>query len=211
MLVVLLPAAAAAQPSASSATPPPATPTARHETGPLLELRYTTGDSAQITNFSFPLPPEKLPDPHTALFAGYQLSRVSFGVGFELGRAKEVSEFTGGGSSGNEVTSYMLLPGLRAAVGHSSDGRAEVLALVDIGWGETHFSSMDAFVNPVTMDRFRFQIGPGLRCWLAGSFAVGAAVLVRHDRVTVRDDSQGFTDTSSRTDLAMSLSVTGVF
>jgi hypothetical protein len=204
LLVVLVPAVAAAQPSSSTASPPS---TSAHDTGPLLELRYTTGSSAQLINFQFSDSP---PDPRSALFAGYQLARLSFGVAFELGRQVQETD-SGGSTSGQAVTTYLLLPGLRAAIGRSSDGRAEVIGLADIGWGETKFTSQDGFSEPVILDRFRFQVGPGLRYWLGPSVAAGAAVLVRHDRIHNGNDQQGFTEDATRTDLAISLSATGVF
>jgi hypothetical protein len=200
LVVVLVPAAAAAQPSAAPAPPPSSSP----ETGATLELRYTPGSSAQLQILS---DPDAQPDPRTELFAGYQLARLSFGVGLELGRASASNN----SGNGQLATTYLVLPGVRAVLGRSHDGRADLIGIADVGWGETSFSSNDGFTPTVIENRFRFQTGPGLRYWPSPSLAFGVAALVRHDRIHHDDPNSDFTEDAARTDLAISLSVTGVF
>jgi hypothetical protein len=210
LLVVLVPAAAAAQPAAAPATPIPAASSAP-DTGLMLEIRYIPGSSAHIVNFNFGSG-DPSPETNSGLFAGYQLARISFGVGLELARSSSHADVQGGGESGESAITYLILPGARVTLGRSHDGRAEVIGLVDIGWGESTFSTEDQFnTQDVTYDRFRFQIGPGLRYWPAQSVGFGVAALIRHDRVYWNEEFSAIDHTATRTDLTMSLSATGVF
>jgi hypothetical protein len=230
LLLVLVPAVAVAQPGGAPADawndepiatppPPPPPPNAapppapgwQHETGLLLELRFDTSRSSLGYDPWSGQPAAA--EPRGALFAGYQLRRWSFGVGLELARTMRSSDDDNTTDDRHEST-FAILPGARVSIGRSSDGRAELLGIFDLGFGETRFSQ-DDFSDDVVYERFRIQLGPGVRYWLASSFALGATGLIRHDRTRhVTEDPFSGNDLvaeTATTDLTTSLNVTGVF
>jgi hypothetical protein len=104
-----------------------------------------------------------------------------------------------------------VLPGLRVTLGQSTDRRAELVGRVDLGFGKTRFTWDDGFSTQERwFGRFRFEVGPEVRYWLADAFAVGAAGAVRYESTTYEDDF-GRADKRGRTDIVTSLNVAGVF
>ncbi|HUQ02003.1 MAG TPA: hypothetical protein VM261_05870 [Kofleriaceae bacterium] len=238
LAVVLAPAVAAAQPGGAPADAwsdePPGTPTAapapvtapitapviapvdespewQHETGLLLEVRFEGARSNRLYNpWSGTT---EAPEPRGALFAGYQLRRWSFGVGLELARTT-VSTDDDSTSDDAVQSTFGILPGARVSIGRSRDGRAELLGVFDLGLGESRFVQNNGGEDLV-YERFRLQLGPGVRYWLASAFALGATAVIRHDRWrnVVEDAFSGneIVSESANTDLVTSLNVTGVF
>lgn len=217
LAAVIVPSVALAQPSHTAATPPPgaATPppaAPAHETGLLLEIRYEPGDG-QLVRDPFGNA-QYVPAAEAAIFAGYQHRRWSVGVGFQLGRNFESND---GNTTMDDVTdtTFMLVPGARVALERSSDGRAELIGVLDLGFGESRRGFDAGVADDEVVERFQLQLGPGLRYWLGPSFAFGASALVRHARFRVeREDSftgQVWTSEVASTRLASSLHVSGVF
>jgi hypothetical protein len=229
-LLLLAPAIAAAQPGGAPAdawsdepipAPPPeaSAPTASdapawtHDVGLLLEVSLDRARAVAAYDASTGGVRES-PAPAGTLFAGYQGRRWSFGVGLELARTVDRFEdaFT---TAEMTATTFGILPGLRVALGHASDGRAELLGIVDVGLGETRFSQSGSGVEDLVYQRFRLQFGPGLRYWVARSVAIGVSGLIRHDRMRneVDDSFNGNTRVgeTTHTDLVTSLNLAGVF
>lgn len=202
-VLLVAPSLAAAQPGGATSTPAPATPASLpHDNGLLLEIRIDTSRSMS--------PVADAPGPRGALFLGYHLRRWSVGLGFELARTSRSTDDTTTVDDQTDTT-HLISPGVRVALGRSADGRAEVFAQLDLGFGETLIEYNDQQSADALYERFRLQIGPGLRYWISESFALGAAALLRHDRVRHERNFSTTVEETSSTDLATSLTVTGVF
>jgi hypothetical protein len=212
----LVPAVATAQPgdTAGGAPPPdaPATSSA-YDRGWLLEVRYQQADRIEIRDSFGGIIPA--PEPQGALFAGYQHRRWSFVLGLELARRNwDPDENTG--AVGLSETTFFLVPGVRVALGRSTDGRAEAIAIFDLALGESSFvSDNDVESDDISIDRLKLQVGPGVRYWFGSSFALGASALIRHSRAqrVIEDQFSGVDSVSdsSTTDLATSISILGLF
>lgn len=213
-VLVFVPALASAQPGDTvGAAPPPEVPVAADERGWLLEVRYQEADPMEIVDaFGGTI---RMPEPRGAIFAGYQHRRWSFVVGLELARQTWEPDETSG-SSPIAHTTYFLVPGLRVALGRSGDGRAEVIAIFDLGLGESSRATDNGIDDDeLTIDRLKLQVGPGVRYWFGSSFALGASALIRHSRARhVLEDPFSGNDTvsdSTTTGLVTSFSATGLF
>jgi hypothetical protein len=115
-------------------------------------------------------------------FAGYKIGRIIAGLGFDIER---VASGTSGGmqpSTSRADTAIAFVPGVRVALVRSSDGRVELFAEADFGFGHA-FHDDSTVMNPPDTSNFHFsyQLGPGLRYWLHPQFAIGGLVGVRGD------------------------------
>lgn len=213
--MLLAPSLAAAQPTQASPDEPedvrtdapfdePAgEPAFAHGNGMLLEVRIVTGQPQELI--------EDAPEPRGALFAGYQGRRFAFGVGLELAR-RTLSTDSTSTLDDTAFTTYMVVPGARVTLGQSADRRAELVGRVDLGWGETRFVRDEGFGPQETwFGRFRFEVGPEIRYWLADAFAVGAAGVVRYESTSYVSDFDANEDQRHRTEMVTSLNVAGVF
>lgn len=217
LAVAIVPSAALAQPSDTAAappgpaaTPPPAGST--HETGLLLEIRYEPGDGQLVRD---PIGnTQYVPATEGAIFAGYQQRRWSVGVGLQLGRNFDSYDSS---STLDDVTdtTFMVVPGARVALGTSSDGRAELIGVLDLGFGESRRAFDNGVADDSVVERFQLQLGPGLRYWLGPSFAFGASALIRHARFRIESEDefsgQVWNSEAASTRLATSIHVSGVF
>jgi len=204
------PSVAAAQPDEPEDGPPAgqlAEPTAEpafaHRIGMLLEVRIVTGQPQELI--------ENAPEPRGALFAGYQGRRFAFGIGLELARTT-LSTDSSSTFDDTALTTYMVVPGARVTLGQSADRRAELVGRVDMGWGETRFVRDEGFgMQETWYGRFRFEVGPEVRYWVADAFAVGAAGTIRYESTSYEDEFGSNDDERNRTEMVTSLNVTGVF
>ena len=144
-----------------------------------------------------------LPAVQAGLFVGYRGAAFSLGVGLELARVHESEDAIPTGSSDSE-TAILVLPGVRAKLARTRDEKTELLALADLGIGTILRDSSNSNDDPDNPLRLRLQLGVSLRQWLSRSFAVGASVGLRYDRISISTDVPG-------AELTRTFAVTGMF
>ena len=197
-----------------AAAPPPAPvvetttnipPAVEAATGVAIELQMET--ALVQTNTT---PALSLPQP--GIFIGYRLPGATLGVGLDFERAAQSTELSGA-SMDASTTSFLILPGVRLPLAHSTDGRTELLGRVDAGYGQQSSSNNQSSGDAPAIQHIRLQAAPALRFWVSRSFAVGAAVGVRYDWLNQDTSVNGMQSGNGASTLALfsSFYLVGVF
>jgi len=184
---------------AGTVTPAPGS-TVDAATGFAIELQLETSLVQVDTNSALSLP-------QAGVFLGYRMAGATLGLGLDFGRTSSSSS-GGGTSTDSSSTTFLVMPGLRLPITHSADGRTELLARIDAGYG-TLSSSASGSMDIPSVGHFRAQAAPAVRYWVARSFGVGASVGLRYDRFS--QDTGGASATQSLFGLFSSFHVIGVF
>jgi hypothetical protein len=158
------------------------------------------------------------------LFAGYKLDRIVVGLGFDIGHVGTATKYAASSSqsSGSRGdTSFLLGPGIQAALLRSADQRIELIGHFQIGFGRTFTSiSNDPAIPPqygpennVSNFHLAYQIGPGLRYWAHPQFAltVGSGISGDHLFFSQNNPSGNKADQVNSVSLYGTLGALGVF
>ena len=135
--------------------PEPASTVATDATGIAVEVRIDTTQVLVDNDIA-------LPGMAGGIFVGHRSRALTIGVGFDMTR---LSESGGSGSSGQSLTSFLIIPGVRFVLARTADTRTELLGQVDAGYGQSIRGSDTTMGAPdrPNIHRFRFQAGPSLR------------------------------------------------
>lgn len=117
-----------------------------------------------------------LPGFEGGLFLGYKAGRGLFGLGFDYLSFTMTESTSGGGSMSRSSRQIVFAPGARFALARSQDGRVDLFAELDVGFGSI---SSDLDGSNATTDRLVWNAGLGLRGWILPQLAIGGAGLLR--------------------------------
>ena len=205
-------------PAACCAVPPPAAgPEIATKSGFMIELHLETGIvtvDEQVNTGGAPAA-TTLTLPAPGIFLGYRGPGVTIGVALDYSNVDATQSQSGQADNEATTSSYLIMPGIRVPVVRSTDGRSELLLQLDAGYGKISQHTTNPNPDPPDTGHTRLQIGPALRCWINSTFAVGATVGIRYDRLSQDNDTtQGLppgSSTIATTGLFTSLQFTGVF
>lgn len=144
------------------------------------------------------------------LFIGRRGGAVTFGVGLELLRLAQSTEY-GGTSNGRSATQVLIMPGIRFTTKRSRDRRVEIFGEIDLGLGKTFWSYDDADFDPPPNHKIVYQLAPGLRYWAHPKLAIGAVAGLRGEFFTVGSDSGDVSSSTGLTSLFSNIQVSGLF
>jgi len=135
-------------------------------------------------------------------FLGHRGTMTTLGVGFDFGHISDGTMFSGATQSSSML---MVMPGLRLVLARTDNERTELIGQLDAGYGRI-WSGGD--MKAPSVDNVRIQLAPGLRYWLAPSFAIGGAAGLRYELYAI--DAPG-SSTAEVVAVFSSIQLTGVF
>jgi hypothetical protein len=142
-------------------------------------------------------------------FAGYKISRVVAGLGFDILRVATGQSFAGT-STETSRTAILFSPGVRVAIVRSADKRVELFGQFDMGFGTT---VSDPSTPNTSNFHFTYDVGPGVRYWVHPQFAFSGAALLDGQFEFDSTNNAGTTTKSSSglTSITAQLQLLGVF
>jgi hypothetical protein len=150
------------------------------------------------------------------IFAGYKISRVIFGLGFDISRVATGASGGGGADTSAADTAFHFTPGVQVAIVRSALKRVEMFGEFDIGFGTTIHEQKPSVPMPDTSTfLLNYQVGPGVRYWPHPQFAVSGLAGVEGDFSWVSTTPTGGGPTtknsSGLTSIFAQLQMMGVF
>lgn len=152
------------------------------------------------------------------IFAGYKISRVIVGLGFDLSRVASGSSTGGGSETSQADTAILFTPGIRVAIVRSAENRVELFGQFDLGFGTTIHEDHPNQPNAPDRSVFNlvYRIGPGVRFWAHPQFGISAAAGLEGDfafNTITQNGLGGQTQHTSTglTSIFAALQLTGVF
>ena len=148
------------------------------------------------------------------IFAGYKISRVIVGMGFDLQRVASGTSGGGGNDTSQADTSILFAPGIRVAILRSAENRVEMFGQFDLGLGTTvHEESPSGNQPDRSVFLLNYHLGPGIRFWAHPQFAIGALTGIEGDFTFISEKVGTVTTRTSSgvTSFFAALQLTGVF